>query len=70
MDAMIWIGAAMAVIGLGGLAYCIRKAMEMKKSPLPPEEAQGVFQKLIAINMASVAFAFLGLGLVVAGLIL
>ncbi len=70
MDAMIWIGAGMAVVGLAGLAWCIRRAMEMKKSPLPPEEAQGVFHRLIAVNMASVAFAFLGLGLLIVGLIL
>jgi hypothetical protein len=44
--------------------------MAMKKTPLPPEEAQGVFHKLIAVNMASVAFAFLGLGLLVVGIIL
>lgn len=70
MGALVWIGAAMAVVGLAGLAWCIRRAMVMKKSPLPPEEAQGVFHKLIAVNMASVAFAFLGVGLLIAGLLL
>ena len=70
MGILILIGSAMAVVGLAGLGWCIRVAMAMKKSPLPPEEAQGVFHKLIAVNMASVAFAFLGLGLLIVGLIL
>ena len=70
MGVLIWIGAAMAVIGLVGLGWCIQRAIAMKRNPLPDEEAQGVFRALALINMASVAFAGLGLGLLVVGLIL
>lgn len=70
MVIMIWIGAAMSIAGLGGLIWCILRALALKGAELSDSDAQGELNKLIFGHMASIACAFLGLGILVAGLFL
>jgi len=67
---MIWIGAALAVAGLGGVLWCIRRAAWMKRAGLDDQAIRSGIGRLIFVNMAAVFAAFLGLGLLVTGLIL
>lgn len=70
MTAFLWIGAALAAIGIAGLGWCIRRAARLRNSDTDRDETQRVLQTLVAANFASVAFAFLGLALMVAGALL
>lgn len=70
MTVMIAIGAVMAVVGLFGVLWCIRKASWMKKADLDADAARAEINRLIFVHMAAIGSAFLGLGLLVTGLLL
>lgn len=70
MMAMISIGAVLAVAGLGGVLWCIRHAAWLRKAELSEDKVRGELNKLIFAHMAAIGSAFLGLGLLVVGLIL
>ena len=60
---MIWIGAILAVLGLIGVLWCLRKAAWLRKARLEDAEIRTEVQRLIFTHMASIGGAFLGLGL-------
>ncbi len=66
---MIWGGSALAVIGLAMLGWCIWRAVAIRRGA-DPENGQAELQTLVAVNMAAVGIASLGLGCLVVGLIL
>lgn len=70
MTSFIWIGAALALAGLLGVLWCIRKAAWLRKQTLEEEDARAEVQRLIFAHMASIGIAFLGIGLAVTGLLI
>ncbi len=70
MSALLWIGGAVALLGLVLLGVVIRRAMTLRGADLGPEETTRRLAKLQALNTAAVALAFLGLGLMLLGGIL
>ena len=70
MGVMIVIGAVLAVLGLIGVLWCIRKAAWMKNAELDAESARAEINRLIFAHMAAIGAAFLGMGLLVTGLLL
>lgn len=70
MTIVIWIGGALAVLGLGGVLWCIRKAAWLKGAELDDDTARTEINRLIFGHMAAIGTAFLGLGLLVMGLLL
>ena len=70
MEVMSWIGAILSVLGLIGVLWCIRKAAWLRKAELDEATARGELQRLIFGHMLAIGFAFLGLGLLVSGLLL
>lgn len=66
---MIAAGSALAVLGLLMLGYCIMRALAIRRSG-EAETAGQEMRTLVAINMAGVGIAFIGLGLVLVGVIL
>ncbi len=70
MIALAYIGVLMVVAGMAGLGYCIRAGIRIRTEKPAPEVARARLQKLVAVNLGSVAAAALGLGMVVMGLTL
>jgi hypothetical protein len=70
MTILIWAGAAMALIGVAGLVYCVMLAMRAKREGLTGEAMQARLQRVVAWNMGALAISGLGLMLVVVGVIL
>ena len=70
MTLILILGAITTILGLAGLAYCIREAAAVRKGGMEPAQAQAKLRSLVAVNLGSVAVATLGLALVVVGLIL
>jgi hypothetical protein len=70
MQALIWAGAALTVIGLIGLGYCILRAVRAKRSGLEDVAMRAELQRVVAINLAAVGVSALGLAAVVAGILL
>lgn len=65
----IWIGSALAVLGLAMLAWCVWRALGVRGMD-DQEQAKARLQTLAAVNMAAVGIAAIGLGCVVVGVIL
>lgn len=70
MIVMIWIGGALSVLGLFGVLWCIRKATWLKGADPNEIDAKAELGKLMFVHMAAIGSAFLGLGLLVSGLLL
>jgi hypothetical protein len=64
------LGGILVTLGLLGLAHCIREGYRVKARGGAPAEIHARLQRLVAVNLGSVALAALGLGLLVAGLTL
>jgi hypothetical protein len=70
MQALIWAGAALTLVGLVGLGYCILRASRAKRAGLDDAAMRAELQKVVVINLAAVGVSALGLAMVVAGVIL
>ena len=68
MGALIWGGAALAMLGVAGLLYCALQSM--KARGLQDDAARAIMQKVVVWNLAAMAVAVLGLMAVVTGLLL
>lgn len=70
MGALAILGVAMVASGLIGLGLCVREGFVIRRDKPSPDEVRRRLQRLVAINLGSVAVAALGLGVVVMGLTL
>jgi hypothetical protein len=68
MQALIWGGAAVTLLGVAGLMFCA--AQSLKARTLPDDQARAVMARVVTLNLASMGLAVLGLMAVVAGLLL
>lgn len=70
MEWLIWIGTALAVMGLLALGYCIVAAISAKRAGLPDADLRVRLQRIVAINMGALLISVLGLMSVVIGVFL
>ncbi|MBV2361722.1 hypothetical protein KUH32_18305 [Thalassococcus sp. CAU 1522] len=70
MQALIWGGAALSLVGLVGLVWCILRVWKARKAGLPDEDLRAVVQKVVPLNMAALMLSVLGLMLVILGIFL
>lgn len=70
MEYLIWGGAALSMLGVFGLIWCIVIAVKAKRSGLPDDQMKARLQKVVALNLAALAISGLGLMLVIVGIIL
>lgn len=70
MHIVIWIGTALTVLGIAGLLWCIKLVLDIKRQSLPDDQARAAMQRVVAWNMGALAVSFLGLIMVVVGVIL
>ncbi|ALG90918.1 MAG: hypothetical protein CL814_03525 [Confluentimicrobium sp.] len=70
MDWLIWLGAAVSLLGLAGLVRCIVLALRARRAGLPEEELRARLQKVVALNMGALLVSALGLMMVILGITL
>lgn len=70
MAILIPIGAAVTLLGLAGLIWCILRVARARKAGLGDEALRGVMQKTIALNLGALFLSVIGLMMVVVGLLL
>lgn len=70
MQGLIWGGAALTLLGVAGLLWCIRLSMAVRRLPANTDTTRAALQKVLVWNMAALGLAFLGLMAVVVGIIL
>ncbi|MFN3575467.1 MAG: hypothetical protein ACK4TJ_00550 [Tabrizicola sp.] len=70
MQALIWAGAGLTLLGVAGLGYCILAATRARRAGLDDAAMRAALQRVVTLNLAAVAVSALGLAAVVAGILL
>lgn len=70
MQALIWAGAGLTLVGLIGLGYCILRATRARRAGLDDAAMRAELQRVVVINLAAVGLSALGLAAVVTGILL
>jgi hypothetical protein len=70
MEMIVWIGAALTLVGLGMLVWCILSVAKAKRAGLPEEALKARLQKIVALNLGALAVSGIGLAAVIVGILL
>jgi len=70
MELLIWIGAAVSLLGILGLFYCILQAAKAKSAGLSDEDMRARLKQVVALNLAALMVSALGLISVIVGIVL
>lgn len=68
MELLIWIGAAISLIGLVGLVWCILFVAKAKRKNLDDDQMKGVLKKALPLNLGSLFLSVIGLMVVILGI--
>jgi hypothetical protein len=69
-EIMIWVGAAVSVLGLAGLVWCIIRVSRARRANLSEEELRAAVQAVLPLNMGALFLSVIGLMLVIIGVML
>ncbi len=70
MPFLIWGGAIVTLLGLGGLIWCIVKVQRARARGLDEDMLKAELQKVVAVNMGALFLSAIGLMMVVVGILL
>lgn len=70
MQVLIWAGAAIALAGVAGLVWCILAVMRARREGLDDAALRARLERMVALNLAALLVAAIGLMMVVAGILL
>ena len=68
MQALIWTGSALTLLGVALLIYCIIFVARSKAANLDDAALRQRLQRAVVLNMAALALSGLGLAVVITGL--
>jgi hypothetical protein len=69
-EIMIWAGAALSLVGLCGLIWCILRVARARRAKLADDQMRAILQSVLPVNMGALFLSVIGLMLVVVGVIL
>lgn len=69
-DVIIWAGAAISLLGLVGLIWCIIKVSRAKRAKLSDEAMRDVLQSALPLNLGALFLSVIGLMMVIVGIFL
>lgn len=69
-DGLIWGGAALTLAGVGALVWCILTVARARRAGLDDAALRERMQGVLAVNLAALAASFIGLMLVLTGILL
>ncbi len=70
MDVLIWIGAAISLVGLVGIVWSIVAVAKVKRADLGEDELRARLNKILPVNLGALFLSVIGLMVVVVGIIL
>lgn len=70
MEWLIWGGAALTLVGVAGLGWCVIAAIRARGAGLQEAEMRARLQRAVAINLGALAVSALGLIMVITGIFL
>ncbi|WP_299882167.1 hypothetical protein [uncultured Sulfitobacter sp.] len=69
-DIVIWTGAALSLLGLVGLIWCIVTVSRAKRKKLPDAEMRDVLKRVLPLNLGALFLSVIGLMMVIVGIFL
>ncbi|SIS77855.1 hypothetical protein [Paracoccus saliphilus] len=69
-DMLVWGGAALTLLGLAALLWCIVTVIRIRRAGLDENAFRARMQGILAVNMGALVISALGLMAVVLGIIL
>ena len=70
MTLVAWAGLALTAAGIGLLVWAVARARRLRARAPGPDETRAELATLVALNGAAVGVAFLGLGVLLVGLLI
>ena len=70
MAVFVAVGIVLVLAGLAGVLWCIRAAARLRRAELSDDAIRAELGRLVFAHTAAIGAAFLGLGLLVVGLLL
>ncbi|MFU8882552.1 MAG: hypothetical protein ACNA7Q_09315 [Rhodobacterales bacterium] len=70
MQGLIWSGAVVSVVGLGGLIWCIFKVAAAKRANLSDDDLRDAVKRVVPINLGALFLSVIGLMMVIFGVFL
>lgn len=70
MEILIWIGAAVSLLGLGGLIWCVLRVWRARRAGLEEAAMRAVLQRVLPVNTGALFLSVLGLMMVILGIML
>jgi len=69
-ELLIWAGAAVSLLGLFGLIWCIVRVSRAKRANLGEDEMRALLQSVLPLNLGALFLSVIGLMMVVTGILL
>lgn len=69
MEILIYLGMALAGVGILGIGYCMKTAISIRKEP-DEDVAKARLQGLVAWNLGALSLSAFGLIMVIIGMVL
>jgi hypothetical protein len=69
-DVVIWSGAAISVLGLIGLIWCILRVSRAKRAKLNDDAMREVLRTALPLNLGALFLSVIGLMMVIVGIFL
>lgn len=70
METLVWLGAAVSVLGLLGILGCILSVVRARRAGMNDADLRARLRRIVVWNMAALLTSATGLGLVAVGVIL
>ncbi len=70
MEMLIWLGAAVTLVGLALLIWCILRVMKARRAGLSDDALRTELQRILPLNTGALFLSVIGLMLVVLGIAL
>ncbi|WP_390913554.1 hypothetical protein [Pseudosulfitobacter sp. SM2401] len=67
-DMIIWSGAAISLVGLLGIFWCIVKVARARRAKLADDDMQAVLQSVLPLNLGALFLSVIGLMMVGVGI--
>jgi len=70
MEWLVWTGAAVTLLGIALLFYCIARVIRARRAGLSDADLKARLQSVVALNLGALAISAIGLMCVIVGLFL
>ncbi|WP_430539054.1 hypothetical protein [Ruegeria pomeroyi] len=67
-DIIIWTGAALSLLGLAGLVWCILRVNRARKAGLSDDDLRAAVQAVLPWNLGALFLSVIGLMMVMVGI--